>query len=179
MPNIKFVRADGEAMPLEKLAEFADFMGGCINTKTAEMADVVFDARTNLRDSEYKELSEMCGKIREMAEALHEVTSMFAKGLSGMGEIYNNQEKNLYKVRTAMGVLSKKIEERDEKLYTYRTGVKLMSKCRDEEILKKSQTLVNLEERPIICSCGNKYVSMVGRKRHRKKKKCPTLRQDS
>ena len=148
MPNIKFVRADGKAMPLEKMAEFADFMGGCINTKTAEMANVVFDVRKNLKDSEYKELSEMRGKIREMADCLHEVTSMFAKGLSGMGEICDKQEKNLYEG----GVL-------------LRTA---------QQLLKEKK-----EERPIICSCGNKYVSMVGLKRHRKKKKCPTLRQDS
>ena len=133
------------------------------------MLDVIFDARENLKDSEYKNLSEMCGDLRKTPDSQCFLTRKIANRLKELVFESLHQEEKLRNMQKQMD--------------TYREN--LFRALEENEHLKfqRDAARFDLEEAKVVpaspptkfvCSCGNTYKSKAGLKRHRKKTKCPT-----
>lgn len=131
-----------------------------MQTRTANMLDLVFDARENLKDSEYKNLSEECGEIHPYGGAHVFLTAIVAERLKILCAKFEIQQLMM--------------RDMEDQMKTYREK---LFRARRELEEKDRKVIHNLkDEKPsIICSCGKTYKSKAGLKRHRKKTKCPTI----
>ena len=136
-----------------------------MQTKAADMLDLVFDAREKLKDSEYKNLSEGCGLLRMEPEAQVILIEMVAERLKISVAKCRVQQ-------IMMRDMKQQIKTYRENLFRVRRE---WEEYRKAEIHTLNAVIQNLNENPsIICSCGKTYKSKSGLKRHRKKTKCPT-----